>query len=41
MRNRGERNIAWIENYCLVPAGPDKGKRVVLTPEQRDTVRRI
>jgi len=37
----GERNIKWIENYCLVPHGPDKGRHVVLTPAQRDVVRRI
>jgi hypothetical protein len=38
---RGERNIRWIETYCLVPAGLDKGRRVRLTPTQRETVRRL
>lgn len=40
-QTRAERNRQWIENYCLVPHGPDKGQRVRLTPEQLDTVRRI
>ena len=37
-RGRGWRNIAWIERHCLVPHGPDKGKRVLLTRAQRDIV---
>jgi hypothetical protein len=38
---RGTRNIKWIETYCLVPHGPDKGLRVKLTAAQRDTVHRV
>jgi hypothetical protein len=40
-RTRGERAIRWIEAYCLVPIGPDKGQRVRLTPAQQDIVRQI
>src|SRR5262245_54342691 len=40
-RTRGQRAIGWVETYCLVPHGPDKGLRVKLTPEQRATCRRI
>jgi hypothetical protein len=40
-RNRGERNIHWIEKYCVVPSGPDRGQRVKLTDTQRDIVRKI
>lgn len=35
---RGERNARWVEKYCLYPNGPDKGKRVMLTPAQRDVI---
>jgi len=27
---RGERNAAWVEQFCRVPEGKDRGKRVVL-----------
>ena len=40
-KQRGERAIFWIEEYCLVPHGPDKGQHVRLTPAQRETVREI
>jgi hypothetical protein len=33
--------IRWVEQYCLYPSGPDKGKRTVLTPEQRATIRKV
>jgi hypothetical protein len=36
--SRGQCAIQWIEEYCIVPAGPRKGDRVLLTPEQRATV---
>src|SRR5262245_52530592 len=39
--SRGRRAILWIENFCLVPDGSDRGKRVRLTPAQRDTIRQI
>jgi hypothetical protein len=38
---RGERAIRWIQDYCLVPSGLDKGQHVRLTPAQRDIVRQI
>jgi hypothetical protein len=38
---RGARAIHWIEAFCLFPAGPDKGKRVRLSPKQRQTVLRL
>ena len=40
-RTRGERAIRWIQEYCLVPSGLDKGQHVRLTPAQRDIVRQI
>jgi hypothetical protein len=40
-KTRGEKNIRWIEMFCLVPHGPDKGQHVKLTQEQRDTLREI
>ena len=40
-QTRGERAIRWIEAYCLVPGGLDKGQHVRLTPTQRDIVREI
>jgi len=38
---RGERIIRWIEEFCLYPTGPEKGQRVVLTPMQKEDLRRI
>jgi hypothetical protein len=40
-QTRGERAIRWIEAYCLVPSGLDKGQHVRLTLAQRDIVRQI
>jgi hypothetical protein len=40
-RTRGQRAIRWIETYCLVPHGLDKGRRVKLTAEQRAACRWI
>jgi hypothetical protein len=40
-KSRGERNIYWVENFCLFPSGPDKGKRVRLSPRQREMVLRL
>ena len=40
-QTRGERAICWIEVYCLVPNGLDRGQHVRLTPAQRDIVREI
>lgn len=39
--SRGDAAIRWIEKFCLVPDGPDKGKRVKLTAAQRFDIRRI
>jgi hypothetical protein len=41
MRTRAERNILWIETFCVVPSGFDKGQRVKLTPQQRATIRKL
>ena len=38
---RGGRAIRWIQDYCLVPNGPNKGQHVRLTPVQRDIVSQI
>lgn len=40
-QTRGQRNAQWIEKYCVVPSGPDKGRFVHLTPAQRETVHQI
>jgi len=39
-QTRGGRAIRWIEAYCLLPSGLDKGQHVRLTPVQRDIVRK-
>ena len=39
--SRGQRNAHWIEKFCVLPNGPNKGQRVVLTPAQRDIVRQV
>src|SRR5262245_44778969 len=40
-QTRGERAIRWIDAYCLVPSGLDRGQHVRLTPAQQDIVRKI
>jgi hypothetical protein len=41
VRSAGDRTITWIEKFCLFPDGPDRGKRVALTYEERASVRAI
>jgi hypothetical protein len=41
MRTRATRNIDWIEDYCVEPSGPRKGRRVRLTTQEEELVRRI
>lgn len=38
---RSERNIAWIEEHCVIPEGKDVGKRVVLRDWQREILVKI
>lgn len=38
---RGNRNIAWIEEFCKVPEGKDVGKPVKLRPWQKKMIRAI
>lgn len=38
---RGERNAAWVEAYCVVPEGKDRGKPVRLRDWQVDEFRKI
>ena len=37
-KSRGSQNINWIEQYCVVPTGPNKSQRVKLTAAERATV---
>ena len=39
--SRGDRNIAWIEAYCVVPEGKLVGRAVRLREWQRDALRAI
>lgn len=39
--SRAERNVAWIEQYCIVPDGKGVGKPVRLADWQKDIVRDI
>jgi hypothetical protein len=41
MRTRGNRNADWIEEYCVCPSGPRKGRHARLTPREEELVRRI
>jgi hypothetical protein len=36
--SRGEDNIAWIEQYCVVPNGPQRQRYARLTAAERATV---
>lgn len=39
-KTRGNRNAKWIETYCVIPSGPDRGQHVRLTDAQRDMIRK-
>jgi hypothetical protein len=39
--SRGQRNIEWIQQFCVEPAGEFRGASVRLTPAQCETIRRI
>ena len=41
MKTPGKKAANWIENFCVVPTGFDKGQHVVLTVEQKETLRRL
>ena len=40
-RARAQRNIEWIEDKCYIPEGRDVGKKVRLSPFQKDIIRGI
>jgi hypothetical protein len=40
-RSRGQHAIDWIEEFCLVPSGPERGQHVRLTQVRRDLIRQI
>jgi phage terminase large subunit-like protein len=41
LATRGDRNIAWIEQYCRIPEGKFVGKPVKLTKHQRRWIKNI
>ena len=41
MKTPGKKAASWIENFCVVPSGFDKGQHVRLSVEQREIVYRI
>ena len=40
-KSRADRNIAWIEQFCIIPEGRDVGKPVRLREWQKNEIRRI
>ncbi len=40
-QTRGQRNIAWIERYCMIPEGRDAGQPVKLRTWQKRIIRKI
>ena len=38
---RGDRDVRWIEAFCLYPSGSQRGQQVRLTPTQSDIVHQI
>ena len=38
---RAERNIQWVQDYCITPEGRNVGQPIVLRPWQRDEMRKI
>ena len=41
MRTPGKKAANWIENFCVVPIGFDKGQHVRLTTEQKEILRKL
>ena len=41
MKTPGKKAANWIENFCVVPVGFDKGQHVVLTTEQKEIVLKV
>jgi hypothetical protein len=39
--SRGDRNAAWVDEFCLMPTGPHRGERARLTVAQREMIRRM
>ena len=39
--SRAERNISWIEKYCIIPKGPSKGGVLLLTSFQKRMLRNL
>jgi phage terminase large subunit-like protein len=40
-QTRGERNIAWIERYCVIPEGKLVGQPIKLSEKQKQWVREV
>ena len=40
-QTRGDQVAEWIEDYCVVPSGPDRGKPVRLTEAELYAVRQF
>ena len=38
---RGDKVIFWVEKFCVVPFGFDRGQHVRLSVEQKETVRAV
>lgn len=38
VETRGERNVRWIQDFCLVPNGLAKGRPARLTPVQKEII---
>ena len=38
---RGRCNVDWLERYCVRPAGPERGKPVMLMLSEIESIRRL
>jgi len=41
LETRGDHAIRWVEHHCIVPSGPARGERVILSDTGRAQVRRL
>jgi hypothetical protein len=39
--SRADRNIRWVQKYCISPSGPSMGQRVYLSDIERQQVREL
>jgi hypothetical protein len=40
-RSRAQHNAAWIEKFCVIASGPERGQPVSPTPAQKESIAQV